>query len=208
MGKCVIIGGAPIARHEELKKYLAADDYCIYCDCGLRHMEGLGKKPDLIIGDFDSSRDPHMSVETITLPVAKDDTDTVYAVKEALHRGFDEFLLLGVVGARFDHSLGNVSALLMLEALGKKAVIVDDYSEMQVISGGVAFVEPEFPYFSLLNISGEAKGINIENAKFPLKAAEISCEYQYGISNEPLPGMAARISLERGRLLLVKVRGD
>lgn len=39
-------------------------------------------------------------------------TDTVYAMKEAIKRGFDTFLLIGVVGGRLDHTLGNVSMLL------------------------------------------------------------------------------------------------
>lgn len=205
MRRCVIIGGAGIDRYDEVKKYLRSGDYNIFCDCGLRHRDELAIKPDLIIGDFDSYRDPHLPVETITLPREKDDTDTVYAVKEALKRGFEEFLLIGVVGARLDHSLGNVSILLKLDSLGKRAMIVDDYSEMEVVSREPVAVGPEFAYFSLLNISGLARGITLENAKFPLRDAEISCEYQYGVSNEPLPGKTARIIVGEGRLLLIKV---
>jgi thiamine pyrophosphokinase len=102
--------------------------------------------------------------------------------------------------------MGNVSILLYLDTLGKKALLVDDYSEMEIVSQRVCYVEPEFPYFSLLNISGVANGVRVENAKFPLNGAVISCEYQYGISNEPLPGKTAAISLDEGRLLLVRVR--
>lgn len=206
MRRCVIIGGAGIERCDEIKKYLRSGDYNIFCDCGLRHMEALAIEPDLIIGDFDSYQDPKLPVETITLPREKDDTDTVYAVKEALRRGFDEFLLLGVIGARLDHSLGNVSILLKLDSLGKKAMIVDDYSEMEIVSREPAFVGPEFPYFSLLNVTGLARGISLENSKFPLKDAEITCDYQYGISNEPLPGKLAKITVAEGSLLLIKVR--
>jgi thiamine pyrophosphokinase len=206
MGRCVIVGGAAIERYDEVKSYLKSDDFYIFCDSGLRHLDGLGVQPSLIIGDFDSHENPHLPVETITLPREKDDTDTVYAVKEALKRGFEDFLLIGAVGARFDHSMGNVSILLYLDTLGKKALLVDDYSEMEIVSRGVCYVTPEFPYFSLLNISGTAKGVRVENAKFPLDDAVISCEYQYGISNEPLPGKTAAISVGEGRLLLVRVR--
>lgn len=206
MRRCVIIGGAGIGRYDEVKQYLRAGDYNIFCDCGLRHMEALGLRPDLIVGDFDSYQNPLLPVETITLPREKDDTDTVYAVREALKRGFDDFLLIGVVGARFDHSLGNVAILLKLHSLGKRAMIVDDYSEMEIVSQKGAEVGPEFPYYSLLNITGLARGITLENSKFPLADAEINCEYQYGVSNEPLPGRTARISVKEGRLLLVRVR--
>ena len=208
MRRCVIIGGAEIARYDQVKGCLRAGDYAIYCDSGLRHREALDLAPDLIIGDFDSHPDPHLPVETITLPCEKDDTDTVYAVKEALKRGFENFLLIGVVGGRFDHSLGNVSILLHLDSLGKRGLIVDDYSEMEVVYRQVAEVGPEYPYFSLLNISGTARGITLENAKYPLEDAEICCDYQYGVSNEPLPGKTARIRLKEGRLLLIRVRSE
>ena len=208
MRRCVIIGGAEITRYDQVKSYLSTGDYAIYCDSGLRHREALELAPNLIVGDFDSHPDPHLPVETITLPREKDDTDTVYAVKEALKRVFEDFLLLGVVGGRLDHSLGNVSILLYLDSLGKRGLIVDDYSEMEIVSRQEAEVGPEFPYFSLLNISGTARGITLENAKYPLKDAEIRCDYQYGVSNEPLPGKTARIRLKEGRLLLIRVRSE
>ena len=208
MRRCVIIGGAEIARYDQVKSYLSTGDYAIYCDSGLRHREALELAPDLIVGDFDSHPDPRLPVETITLPREKDDTDTVYAVKEALKRGFEDFLLLGVVGGRLDHSLGNVSILLYLDSLGKRGLIVDDYSEMEIVSRQEAEAGPEFPYFSLLNISGTARGITLENAKYPLTDAEIRCDYQYGVSNEPLPGKTARICLKEGRLLLIRVRSE
>ena len=208
MRRCIIIGGAEITRYDQVKSYLSTGDYAIYCDSGLRHREALELAPDLIVGDFDSHPDPRLPVETITLPREKDDTDTVYAVKEALKRGFEDFLLLGLVGGRLDHSLGNVSILLYLDSLGKRGLIVDDYSEMEIVSRQEAEVGPEFPYFSLLNISGTARGITLENAKYPLKDAEIRCDYQYGVSNEPLPGKTARICLKEGRLLLIRVRSE
>jgi len=75
-----------------------------------------------------------------------------------------------------------------------------------IVSQKGAEVGPEFPYYSLLNITGFARGVTLENSKFPLNDAEINCEYQYGISNEPLPGKTARIHVKEGRLLLIKVR--
>ena len=205
MRRCVIVGNADIKEYECVKDALKPGDYFIFCDGGLKHMDALGVKPNLIIGDFDSASDPHMDVETITLPCEKDDTDTFYAVKEALKRGFEEFLLAGVVGNRFDHTMGNISILLYLDSLGKKGSIIDDYSEMEVVSDKPVYVEDTYSYFSLLNMTGCAKGIKIEGAKYPLDDGEITCDYQYGISNEVLPGKKACISVREGRLLLVKV---
>ena len=206
MKRCVIVGGAGINNYDYIRSRLYVDDYIVFCDSGLRHLEPLQVKPSLIVGDFDSHDNPHLDVETIVLPCEKDDTDTVFAVKEAIKRGFDYFLLIGVVGARLDHTLGNVSILLYLDSIGKKGTIIDDYSEMEIVSNEPAYIEDSYAFFSLLNVSGTAKGITIENAKYLLNNAEITCEYQYGVSNEVLPGKTAKVSILEGKLLLIKDR--
>ena len=203
--RCVIVGGADIGDYARVKQYLREDDAVVFCDSGLKHMEALGVKPALIVGDFDSHCNPHLDVETIVLPCEKDDTDTVFAVKTMVQRGYDDFLLIGVIGARLDHTLGNVSILLYIDSLGKKAEIVDDYSEMQIVSKDEVSIEDKYPFFSLLNITGCARGITIRDAKYPLDGAEITCEYQYGVSNEVLPGKTAKISVRDGKLLLIKI---
>ncbi len=205
MSKCVIISGADINNYERVKSYFSEEDYFIFCDSGLKHKDALGVTPSLIVGDFDSHNNPHSDTETIVLPCEKDDTDSVFGVKEGIKRGFDEFLIIGAIGARFDHSFVNVSILLYLDSLGKKGRIVDDYCEMETVSTKTVCVEDRFSYFSLLNVTGKAKGITVKNAKYPLENAEITSEYQYGISNEVLTGKTAEISLCDGKLLLVKV---
>ena len=76
---------------------------------------------------------------------------------------------------------------------------------IEVVSDKPVYVEDTYSYFSLLNMTGCAKGIKIEGAKYPLEDGEITCDYQYGISNEVLPGGKACVTVEEGRLLLVKV---
>ena len=210
MKRCVIVGGAGINEYDRVRAALLPDDVFVFCDCGLKHMDALGVKPDLIVGDFDSHENPHMDAETIVLPREKDDTDTVFATKEMMKRGFEDFLLIGVIGARLDHTLANVSILLMLDTAGKQAKAIDDYSEMEIISAkagrpGRAVIDDSYPYFSLLNISGQAEGITIRNAKFPLEDGRIDCDYQYAVSNEVLPGQTAEVTITKGRVLLIKI---
>ena len=205
MKRCVIIGGAGICRYDRIRSSLRQNDWVVFCDGGLNHRQALGVEPDLIVGDFDSCEQPETDREVIVLPREKDDTDTVYAVKEAVRRGYTDFLLIGVTGERFDHTFGNVAVLLYLDSLGLNARIMDDYSEMEIVSRNTAEVSDSWSYFSLLNISGTAKGISILDAKYLLDDGEITSEYQFGISNEVLPGKTARISVREGRLLLVKV---
>lgn len=216
--RCVVVGGADIGDYARIRRYLRENDYVIYCDCGLRHSEGLGAQPSLIVGDFDSHDNPHLEIETIVLPVAKDDTDTVYAVREGLRRGFTDFLLLGVFGARMDHTLVNAYILFDLESRGCTALAVDDYSEFSVISGDPdmntgmntgsernrAEITEDYPYFSLLNMTGRAEGVTIRGAKFGLENGTITSNYQYATSNEVLPGETAAVTIRDGKLLLIK----
>ena len=204
MKRCVIVGGAEIRTYERVRSYFRPDDFFIYCDCGLRHQAGLRAEPNLIIGDFDSHARPVTDTETIVLPVKKDDTDTVFAAKEALRRGFDDFLLVGVSGGRLDHTLVNVYLLVMLRQQGKRALLVDDFSEMELVGAEPVEISSCYPYYSLVNITGTARGITETGCKFPLDNGEIRCDYQYGTSNEVLPGQTAVVSVKEGTLLLIR----
>ncbi len=204
--RCVIVGGADISCPGRVTAFLREGDFVICCDSGLRHTGVLGALPDLIVGDFDSHEDPHSDIETIRLPVAKDDTDTVYAAKEGMKRGFRDFLLIGVTGERLDHTLVNVYLLTLLADHGCRGLIVDDFSEMELIEQGeTARISCDYPYFSLLAMEGPARGVTIRNAKFPLEDATIGPGYQYATSNEALPGMTAEVNIKEGRLLLIKI---
>ena len=80
--------------------------------------------------------------------------------------------------------------------------------ERQVVGNREVLIGDSVPYFSLLNISGTARGVDITGAKYPLSNAEISADYQYGISNEVLPGQTAAVKVREGNLLLIRVYRD
>lgn len=209
MTRCVIVGASPICEIKRIKTFIKEDDYIIACDGGLNNCKSLEIKPNLIIGDFDSFDEKDLkeykNIEVIKLPREKDDTDTFFAVKEALRRKYEDFLLLGLIGKRFDHSLCNISVLLFLNNKKKKAEIIDDYSKMIIVDKFEKYISDKYAYFSLMNVDGTAKGVYIENAKYPLKNAQIKSDFQYAISNEVIKGNKASVKVKKGRLLLIKV---
>lgn len=211
MKRCVIVAAGEIRDYARTGAFLRGDDFFVFCDGGLEHAEGLGVSPSVIVGDFDSCDAVLLSkwqdkCEIIQLPREKDDTDTLYAVKLALERGYSDFLLLGAMGGRFDHALGNVSILLYLDGLGKNVRLVDDYSVMQIVGSKPLLIEDSCSYFSVLTVAGDVSGVNIRCAKYPLENASLSCDFQLGVSNEVLPGMTAEVSVEHGRVLVVIVK--
>lgn len=201
--RAVVIAGGEIISYERVRSFLKPEDYYIFCDSGLFHKEGLNVEPGLIIGDFDSHEKVDTGSEIITLPEMKDDTDSLSGVKLALKRGFKDFLLLGMTGRRMDHTLCNLYLLSYIKSHHGKALIVDDWSEMEVVEKEEVFISDSYAYFSLIAWKGKCEGVNIENALYPLSSAVIEPEYQYGISNEPLKG-GSRVWVEKGSLLLIK----
>ena len=211
MKRCVVVAAGMILDYKRAKSFFKPEDFFIFCDGGLTHAKALEVKPSVIVGDFDSCDSDTLaqwkdSCEIVRLPREKDDTDTLFAVKLALERGYDNFLLLGAMGGRFDHAIGNVSILLYLNELGKKALLVDDYSVMQIAGKQTLYIDENCSYFSVLTVAGSVSGVNIKNAKYPLENASLSSDFQLGISNEVLPGKIAEVSVENGRVLVVVVK--
>lgn len=206
---CLIVSAAKIENYETIKKLIPDNCFVIVCDGGLNHVEKLGITPNLIVGDFDSHEKPETSIETIELPCEKDDTDTFFAVKEAFKRGYRNFTLVGLIGQRFDHSLCNLSILMWLFEQNCKAVMIDDFSEMTIIGPETlkspATITDSYSYFSLMLPSGDIEGLTIKDAKYNLDNTDMKAAYQFGISNEVPSGKISKVSLRKGKILLVKV---
>ena len=115
-GICYIVGAMSLTPN--LRPYPAPDDYVIAADRGFDSLLAYGVMPDLAVGDFDSlgHRPNHPNV--IQLPAEKDDTDMVYALRKGLEMGYRRFILLGGVGGRLEHTLGNLQLLDWLTLQG------------------------------------------------------------------------------------------
>ena len=110
MSKCFIFAGGELG---EIKKCdIEEGSYIICADSGLCHAQKLEIAPDVILGDFDSYKgELNYDVEIIRCSPQKDDTDTLMAVKLAISRGYDDIIILGALGGRFDHTIANIQTL-------------------------------------------------------------------------------------------------
>ncbi|MBQ5591063.1 MAG: thiamine diphosphokinase [Clostridia bacterium] len=203
MARCVIIGNAPIEKYELIRSHFKDDDYFVFCDGGLKHKEKLGVIPDFIVGDFDSYKRPENEINTLVLPTEKDDTDTFAAIKLMLSKGYTNFLLVGVIGGRIDHSFGNISVLLYLKEHGANGVIIDDFSKIYLLCNKCEIKNGSCSYFSVISLSDELNGVNIVGAKYPLSNADVKSSFQYAISNETVSD--TKISVKNGEALIIEV---
>ncbi|MDO4753363.1 MAG: thiamine diphosphokinase, partial [Bacillota bacterium] len=138
----------------------------------------------------------------IRLPREKDDTDTAFALKYVLELGFREIYLIGAFGALADHSLANLGLLKFARDRGSRAVLIDDYSVMEVITG-TSRISDSHRYFSLLAIYGTASNVSISNAKYRIKNATVTPENPFAVSNEIIDGDAL-VCIGEGALLLIQ----
>ncbi len=201
MKKCVVIGGGELTAPEKIKQKICDGDFIICCDSGYLHAKTLGLTPHLLVGDFDSMQKPETDIETILLPCEKDDTDSFFAVKTALARGYDDFLLLGMTGGRLDHTLAAVSILEYLENHQAHGEIFDGKLAIRVTEDGVD-IDPRCRYFSVF-AKTRAEGVTITGAKYNLDNAVIESSYQYGVSNEPCGH--PHVSVKQGKLLILEI---
>lgn len=208
MGKCILIGAGDLTMGELT---VANDDYVIAVDGGLSYCSILNVEPDLILGDFDSvSEQEKLAVEQLKqtvpekicqLPVCKDDTDMLAAIKKGLELGYTDFRIYAATGGRFDHTLANIQCLLYLKNHGAVGYLVDGMGMVLVLQNESVHFRKELEgTMSLFALTGEAKGVNIRGMKYPLENAVITNDFPIGISNEFI-GEAAEVSVEDGELV-------
>ena len=131
---CAIVGASPAANIAFIQTALQKADFIICADGGWDYVHAAGKQPQLMIGDFDSAEIAlPEQVEVVTLPTNKDDTDLLAAVKEGLKRGYTQFLLLGALGGRTDHTYGNLCVLQYIAGQGGTAVLQSENTAVYLL---------------------------------------------------------------------------
>ena len=199
---CAIISGG---QEDDLFGIRAAD-FIIACDRGYAYAQKAGIRPDLLVGDFDSYDGPvPTDVPILDLPVEKDDTDTMAAIRWAVNEGFREIRLFCALGGRLDHLMGNIQAMAFACEHGLKAEISGRDAQLLFLSDACVTLPPQAGYsLSVLAITDSVENVCISGVKYPLQNAVVTNTFPIGISNE-WEG-EARISCGRGILLVINAR--
>ena len=206
----VISDGAlddPRFLYETIK---GVDNPVIICaDGAARKLKACDIVPDCIVGDMDSVDEATLQYfeskgsEIIRYSGDKDETDTQLALERAFEVHPDEIRILGALGGRIDHTLANISLLVMCVKKGIDAKIVDKDCELFVIDRPCTIDGREGDTVSLLPVSSDVRGITLEGFRYPLSEAVMEIGAPYGISNL-LNGEQGDISLESGYLLVIR----
>ena len=209
MRRCVILASMSVQDYTALDFVSLPDDYVICADNGLEHARQLGLTPDLIVGDFDSCNLEQFSVserELIRYPSEKDDTDTMIAIKEGIKRGMQDFLLIGCLGGRIDHTVANIQSLLYLLEHGCSGMLVDEHHRIFLLQNGSMEIKRKSGFhLSVFSLGERCEGVTLERVKYPLSNAILTNAFPLGISNEFLSD-TAKVTVEKGTALIILSR--
>ena len=201
MKRCFIFAAGSFYGLREAPK---AGDVIIAADAGFLLCRELGLTPDLLLGDFDSMEEPKDFAHLIRVPVEKDDTDSMLAVREGLREGCTEFHLYGGTGGkRLDHTLANFQALLYLRRHGARSYLYDDDFCWTAIEDETLTLERQVDWgiVSLFPQDGAAEGVTLTGLQYPLTDARLTPDVGLAVSNHFLAEQAV-ITVRKGALLV------
>ncbi len=185
-----------------LRERPAPGDLVIAADAGYLACRQAGVEPDILLGDFDSMEVPAGAEHLVRLPVEKDDTDTLAAVRLALEEGCGTVYIYGGTGGkRLDHTLANLQTLLFLRRRGARGYLYSDDFLWTVIENETFTVEKtvEWGLFSAFCLGDRAAGVDEAGLQYPLSDAVLTPDFPVGVSNH-IQAPQAVITVRKGAL--------
>ncbi|MGM9937327.1 MAG: thiamine diphosphokinase [Candidatus Ornithomonoglobus sp.] len=190
--RAVVIGNGTIKDYSYIKSRLCTGDFIICADGGLRHAKKLGIRPDIAIGDFDSSEKDE-TVKTYVYPTRKDFTDGELAINYAIDNGYDEIMLLAMSGDRLDHTLTDIFLLSKHEG----AYLVDDKNEIHIVRSVLRLTGFKGKTLSIIPVYGDMLGVSTSGLEWQLNNETLFFGESRGNSNVVTDDFCI-ISVKRG----------
>ena len=187
--RTVIFANGELSSPEKTRALIQPGDYLIAADGGLRNMQSLGIKPNMLVGDMDSLDEREVaeissnSAELIQHPREKDQTDLELAVAEAAARGGNPIIITAALGGRLDMTIANLMLLANDDLKGCDLRIHDGSQEAFIVRGHRKVAGKKGDRVSLLAIGGLARGIRTDGLRYPLRDETLHTGETRGISN-------------------------
>lgn len=185
--RAVVLCDGPPPSEAVLAYWLEGADLFVCADAAGHPYDHLPRVPDVVIGDFDSLSGRVLAGRGGPRFLRVEDSYTTDSEKALLYvcdTGCEEAVLLGATGWRLDHTLFNVQ---LLERFSDRLrMCLSGYLADGVRVGAGAHEAWDLPAdtrFSLLLMAGEARGVTLEGAAFPLLNETIGPGGPTAISN-------------------------
>lgn len=195
-----------ITSHVEKLEQIDIDfttfDTIICADGGYLIAKKLGLAPNILIGDYDSMDQPD-DLNVIKLPMEKDMTDSEAAIDLAVSEGAGHITVLGGLGGRFDHTMGNMGMLAKYCGKLDHMAFVDGQNYVFMTKPGtIKIPRNRYPFLGLISYGDNAAGVTLRGVKYPLTDYHLTNTTTLGVSNEIIAKIAS-ITFTSGKLLIV-----
>lgn len=213
MNKAIIaLNGELVADKADYKKVVNQINnnniFVLAADGGARLLDQLGFLPDTIIGDLDSLSQKQIKyfekkdIEILKYPVKKNETDGELALKYCKEQGYDNVIIIGAVGGRFDQQLANIYLLEYALENNLKARIKEPGLEIGLVNKNKIFKNKNGWGLSLIPLDQTVNGVSISGCKYNLDYQNLTRFKTRGISNL-ITEKLGQVSHDQGRLLYI-----
>lgn len=196
----IVANGEKPSAHQCIELIHSAE-VIVCCDGAIRHLEELGIRPTVIVGDGDSLTTEQRSryASIIDADPSTDYNDLTKAFRYCEAHGLDDITILGGSGLREDHTLANLG--LLLRYAGQFRVrMVTNYGIFSAISGTTTFASRAGEQVSIFSFMPTAR-LTFHGLRYPV-AQRTFAELWEGASNESL-GASFTIELhDKGQVLV------
>jgi len=183
-------------------------DILVAADGAAAFLIGLGRSPDVVVGDLDSLSDgglaalAELGVPVRRFPERKDQTDGELAVDEALARGAGEIVLAGGLGS-LDHTLGHLAILRRLASRGVSARLIAPELTVRVFVAPAEFSlqTPPRTRVSLVALACDAV-VTLQGMEYVLRREVLACDTCRGLGNS-VAGEAPWARVHRGTVAVL-----
>ena len=199
--RCVIF--TALCEGDPARAYSARENDLVLCaDAGLKYARRLGIRPHAVIGDFDSSDVPE-NENILRFPVIKDDPDTMLCVKYGMEMGIRDFLIIGGIGGRLDHTISSLQTLSYIANRNCRAELCDGKIHAAAVKNGSIRMEKSSGKLSVFALCGRCEGVFIRGAKYNLEDGVLEADFPLGMGNDFVEDYA-EIGVKNGTILVMR----
>lgn len=187
-------------------------DLVIAANGGAESLDRIGRQPDLVVGDLDSTDASLMrrleaaGVRIERHAADKEASDTELAVEAANAAGATSVVMVGAIGGqRLDHELANLLLMCDPGLAGRDLRAVRGGTCVRALHAGgrLVLAGSVGDLVSLLPVGGDAHGVTTDGLRWPLAAATLRLGRSRGLSNEVV-APSASVRLGEGTLLVIE----
>lgn len=199
----VVAGGEPPERR--LLGELVPPQFVVAADSGADVALGLGLRPDVVVGDFDSVSPEGAAAapEQRRFPADKDATDLALALAEAHRWGAQSLTVVGGGGGRLDHLLANVATLASDELAPVRVDALMGSARLWVVRRRQTVRGSVGDHLTLLAHGGPAVGIRTTGLRWVLDGETLEAGSSRGVSNT-FAAPEATVTLRSGVVLAIR----